>query len=128
MSLPVELLRKHDVPFQWGVSDCVQWAGAAVEFFSGRDPVSHYRYSTEEEARAIIAASGSLEALVTREIGEPRARCSEAALGDVVLSVFRETGPILGVADPPVFWLRAPAGYIPVEMTLALRVWPCRKP
>lgn len=126
MKLPLELLELHDGRFQWGVSDCVQWAAASVKFFSGRDPLAHYRYSSEAGARAMIAGAGSLEKLVTIELGEPRSRIADTEVGDVVLATFADSGEILGVAEPPVFWLRAARGYVPIELSLALRVWPCR--
>lgn len=124
--LPQVLFDKHDGPFMWGVSDCVQWAADAVEIFSGTRPVLP-EYSTEDEARNILAEHGGLSAMVENTLGNPIS-LAEAEAGDIVLSSFRDMGEVLGVADPPVFWLRGDRGFMPVELNLALKCWRCRKP
>lgn len=129
MSLALELFQRHDGPLVWGVNDCVQFAAAAVEHYGGWKPVLPV-YSTEREALRIIAEGGGLEALVTRALGEP-IHAKDAQLGDVVLTVFRDTGPMLGVVNDRLhFWIRSAAGerggFLPLELELAVKVWPCR--
>jgi hypothetical protein len=48
--------------------------------------------------------------------------------GDVVLSSFKDMGQVVGFADPPVFWLRAQMGVVPVDMSLAVKVLRCPQP
>src|SRR5690348_1866580 len=116
MSLDPELLKRHEGPLVWGVRDCVQFAADVVERYSGRRPQLP-KYSSEREAREIIAAGGGLEALVTRAIGPP-IHPKDAQLGDIVLTTFRDYGEMLGVVAPPGFWLLANAGgFVPVKLT-----------
>lgn len=125
MSLVIELLKRHEAPLEWGVNDCVQFAADAVEVYGGRRPELP-KYSSEREARAIIADGGGLETLVTRALGEP-INPKDAQVGDTVLAVFAESGAMLGVCDPPWFWVRAArGGYIPLHLKRANRVWSCR--
>ena len=125
MSLAVEILQRHEGPTVWGVRDCVQFAADSVEHYSGKRPALP-KYGSEEEAREIIAAGGGLEALVTRALGEPIPH-KDAQVGDIVLATFRETGPMLGVFDPPGFWVLVNAGgFRPLKLSFAVRVWSCR--
>lgn len=115
-------------PFVWGVSDCIQFAGGMVEQMTGHNPADKYRYSSEREALQIIAQAGGLASLITAEMGEPRPSIAEAVDGDVVLTKFRDTGDIVGIAQPSrkVMWLRLLAGgVVPVPFEQALKVWPC---
>lgn len=125
MSLALELLQRHEAALVWGVNDCVQFAADACGYYGTRRP-SLPAYSSEQEARAIIDAGGGLAALVARELGAP-IHPKDTRLGDVVLTVFEESGPMLGVADPPYFWVRAArGGFIPLKLTFAVEVWSCR--
>lgn len=128
MSLALELLQRHAEPLSWGVNDCVQFAADAVACYGGWRPELP-KYASEREALEIIARGGGLEALVTRVLGEP-IQVKDARIGDTVLTVFLDTGPMLGVADPPGFWVRASVDrgrFLPLELELALKVWSCRR-
>lgn len=125
MSLAIELLQRHEAPLVWGVNDCVQFAADAVAHYGGRRPELP-RYTSEREASEIVASGGGLAALVARALGEP-IHLKDAQLGDVVLTVFAETGPMLGVADPPWFWVRfVRGGFRPLRLDFANQVWSCR--
>jgi uncharacterized protein DUF6950 len=125
MSLDVDFLRRHEGPVVWGVSDCVQFAADARHHYGGRRPELP-QYASEREALEIIAAGGGLEALVTHALGEP-IHAKDAQIGDTVLTCFAETGHMLGVADPPWFWVRAArGGFLPLALSFATRVWSCR--
>lgn len=125
MSLALELLQRHEGPLIWGVNDCVQFAADAVRHYGGRWPVLP-KYASEREALKIIAAGGGLAALVTRELGQP-IHLKHAQIGDVVLTAFGDTGPMLGVADPPGFWVLVADGrFLPLDLEKAIQVWSCR--
>lgn len=130
MSLALELLQQYEGPLVWGLNDCVQFAAAAVRHYGGRAPELP-KYSSEREAREIIARGGGLEALVTRVLGEP-IPIRDASLGDVALTSFLDTGEMLGVVslDPrgrPLIVVRAvQGGFIPLRLDFATQVWPCR--
>lgn len=129
MSLALKLLERHDGPLVWGVRDCVQFAADAREHYGGQRP-GLPAYSSEREAREIIASGGGLEALVTCALGNPT-HPKDAQIGDTVLTAFRDTGPMLGVADPPHFWVHISSGgvggFLPVSLDFAIAVWPCRR-
>lgn len=126
MSLPLELLERFDGPLEWGVNDCVQFAAAAVEFFGGWRPEVP-RYASEREAVRIIASGGGLDRLVSA-VMPPPIHVKDAQLGDIVLTAFRDTGPMLGVADPRGFWVRREVGgFIPLDLEFAIKVWPWRQ-
>lgn len=126
MSLALELLQRHDGPMLWGVRDCVQFAADAVEFYGGWRPELP-KYTSQREAREVMASGGGLLDLVTRAMGEP-IPLKDAQIGDVILATFRDTGPMLGVADPRRFWVLVESGgFLPVSMDLAIAAWPCRR-
>lgn len=124
MSLPRELFEQFE-PFEWGTRDCVHFAEAARRHFGG-SAVPLPTYTTEHEAVRTIAAAGGLRAMLVAALGEP-VPLLQAQIGDTVLTRFRDTGDVVGVADPPGFWLLAPGGFVPLTLELALAVWPCRR-
>lgn len=125
MSLDPDLLLRHEGPVVWGATDCVQFAADGRQCYGGKRPELP-KYASEREAREVIAAGGGLEALVTRALGDP-IHVKDAQIGDTVLTCFAETGHMLGVADPPWFWVRAArGGFLPLELKFAVRVWSCR--
>lgn len=86
---------RRETAFAWGSHDCCQFAAGAVEAVTGTNPAAAWTYANEAEAQALIAAAGSLEALVTQAMGEP-VHPSRAGRGDVVLAEL-ENGPTVGV-------------------------------
>ena len=113
------LRAQGDVPFQWGVNDCVHFAAA------GRYPVG-FTYDSEVAAKRILADAGGLEAAVSQVLGPARTDLRECMDGDVVLASFKDYGHVLGLALGKVFFMKTQAGPVPpVEMRLALRFWPC---
>lgn len=79
---------KKRLPFVWGSHDCVMFATGSFEIVTGIDYTAqaqeHYPYSTEEEARALIARHGGIAGLGTPVFGEPTAWGS-LGMGDVVV-------------------------------------------
>lgn len=125
MSLDLALLQRHEAPLVWGVNDCARFAADAVAHYGYRR-LDLPTYASEDDARALIEAGGGLEALVTRELGPP-IHPKDTRIGDTVLTAFPQTGPMLGVADPPWFWVRAArGGFIPLKLSFANWVWSCR--
>lgn len=126
--LPTEFWQRwNGRPFRWGESDCVMFARDALEFFGGRSvDLKIPSYRSRREAAAIIERGGGLHSMVTAVLGEP-VDPRQAAIGDIVLTCFKEHGQMLGVADPMGFWLRGRKDLVPVELTFAIEVWPCRR-
>jgi hypothetical protein len=123
--IPRELLERFE-QFAWGERDCVHFAAAVREHF-GAAAVEIPAYSTEAEAKRIIASSGGLKKMLTDRLG-PMQSPEKAQIGDTVLATFASVGEIVGVAAPPNFWLLVGQSglFIPVSLTLAVGVWPCR--
>ncbi len=114
-------------PFAWGVADCVQLAAGLIERATGTNPAANYCYSTEDEARALIAAAGGLEALISRELGQMVRDLRGCADGDIVLTAYRSIGQVVGIAIPRRFVLRTTAGMMPIPLEQAIGYWPCRR-
>lgn len=126
MSLALELLQRHEGPLVWGVNDCVQFAADAVLHYGGWRPELP-KYTSEREALEVISKGGGLAALAARALPAP-IHVKDAQIGDVVLTAFRDTGPMLGVADPGGFWVRfMSGGFVPLPLDKAIAVWPCRR-
>lgn len=122
--LPLDLLQRFE-QFAWGERDCVHFAKAAREYF-GAPTVEIPHYDSEQTARAVAESCGGMRQMLVDRLGEMQ-HPSTARLGDTVLTCFPATGEIVGVADPPGFWLLVErGGFVPVELRLALGVWPCR--
>lgn len=120
--IPEAVLERHRGEFRWGTDDCVHFVRDAVEAITGVR-VALPEYDSEMGAARLLAGS-SLWAEAEKRL-EPTA---SPQVGDIVLSSFLGMGQVVGVADPPVFWLRAQRGVVPVDMCLAVKVLRCPKP
>ena len=120
--LPESIIEKHAVPFQWGVSDCVTMAADMIEYQTGVRP-SIPAYSTEREA-LLVRSFKPLSEAVSESLG-PIQHATTVEYGDIVLTAFAEYGEMLGVADPPVFWIKTDMGIMAIDMTLAIGVFKC---
>ena len=123
--LPQPIIEKHSGAFEWGTHDCVNLCADMIEYMTGSRP-QFPAYSTAREAEKILRGS-TLGGMAENVLGEP-VHPSQAQYGDIVLSAFIDRGQVLGIADPPVFWLKGESGLIPVEMNLAIKVFRCRRP
>ena len=56
-------------PFEYGVLDCCLFAARAVKAVTGHDYSGDWRYSTKEQASAILQAKSGLRAFVTGVTG-----------------------------------------------------------
>lgn len=120
--LPDALIARHSGPFEWGVQDCVHFVADAVRELRGVSlslpAYTGHRGAIELLAEADLASR--VEALLGRPISP-----QDAVMGDIVLTAFEGVGQVVGVADPPVFWLRGENRVVPVEMNLAVKVYRC---
>lgn len=123
--LPRALLERFE-HFAWGERDCVHFANAAREHFGGT-AAEIPAYESQREALERIASCGGLKQMLVDRLGEMQSPM-RAQLGDTVLTCFPSTGEVVGVADPPGFWLLVETGgFVPVSLDLAIGVWPCRR-
>ena len=99
-------MRRHDLliayqeevrfkPFAWGAWDCCQFTAEWVHRVTGSDPRGMFpAYSSEAEAREVLAAAGGLLALVDKVA--PRVHVSRAREGDLILAN-EDAGAALGI-------------------------------
>lgn len=80
-------------PFVWGTHDCVLLAAKGVDAQLGTawydDVRVRFSYTDEAQARAVLAAAGGLEAMVTSYLGTP-VMPSWCGAGSVVLTALGE--------------------------------------
>lgn len=115
------------IAFQWGVTDCVQLAGGMLERATGSNPAKSFSYDSETSAKRIVAELGGLEAAVSGMLGPAKSDLRECSDGDIVLTAFQPEGHALGIAVPRHFYVRrVGGGLVPLDITLAIRFWPCR--
>lgn len=115
-------------PFAWGVTDCVQLAAGMVERARGF-PAQLPAYFSEGDAKRVLVELGGLEAAVSAVLGSarPAHELLAAADGDIVLTAFHGE-KALGIALPSLhkfFVRRVDSGLFPLDLTLAIRWWPC---
>ncbi len=83
------LRERADVPFAYGVNDCMLFTADAVKLVTaGYDPAAEYRdaYSTEEGAQQILDINGGIQSLITRVLQvEPSSQVLTGGRGDVVI-------------------------------------------
>lgn len=82
--------QRRDMPFAWGTHDCFLFAADAVNALHGIDFMAPFRgkYSTEQEAEALLAAHGGLEQAAAgrmQAVGLPETAPNFAHRHDVAL-------------------------------------------
>lgn len=83
--------------FSWGTHDCCLFAADVLLATTGTDFAAPVRgYTTREEAEAIIARYGGMEAMITSLVGSDPVHVSRARRGDLVLANL-ENGPTAGI-------------------------------
>jgi len=117
------MLSRSLTPFSWGGHDCTLFAADCVLALTGTDPAAAYRdnYSSEAGAVAIIAAAGSLRALVTAAMGmeiNPKL----AQRGDVVL-IEAAGKEALGICVGVNLVAATTVGYRSLPMKRAVAAW-----
>lgn len=75
---------RRAMPFAWGVQDCASFAAACVAAMTDAAPLDGLpAWGSREDAEALLAELGGLDAAVTAMLGEPIA-VTAARRGDVV--------------------------------------------
>jgi len=82
----------RNTPFEWGGMDCCLFTAGCVEACTGKDFATDLRgYKSEQEAYAIVARYGSIQAMVTALLGAEPIHPAFAQRGDVMLGLHPET-------------------------------------
>lgn len=80
--------------FEYGATDCCQFASHVVKEITGEDHASKFEYGSEEEARKIIEEHNGLVGLISSLLGEPNKTEKD---GDVCVLFIPSIGELLGV-------------------------------
>jgi hypothetical protein len=80
--------------FDYGNADCCQFAGFIVKELTGKDYLTDFNYTCEDEAEKIIKSNGDLIKTASTVLGEPTK--DELADGSPVL-VDLPTGQTMGI-------------------------------
>lgn len=120
------------LPFEWGKTDCVQFAAGMIERLTGVRPAVP-AYATETEAKRWLVENGGLEAAVSTYLGPAQRDLRLCGDGDVVLTAFGGQKALGILAGRLVFVRRQQDGskldpsVFPVDIvTAGIRWWPCR--
>lgn len=112
-----------DKPFGWAYNDCCMFAARCVDEMTGSEWVVdlHSCYCDERTAKVYIEAEGSIEASVTKRLGEPVPRL-QARRGDVCL-VETPHGPGLGICVGAVALTPGEEGLVPIPLANVVKAW-----
>ena len=80
--------------FDYGDADCCQFAAFIVKEMTGKDYISEFTYSTEEQAEAFIKQEGALVDLVGSVLGKPSAELKD---GDPCIIDLPVIGQVCGI-------------------------------
>lgn len=116
---------RGEFKFEWGINDCVLYSVKMAEAITGEDHYSEYLgYSTREGAMEIIAAHGSLEALISKHFGQSHRNFLRAKRGDLVL--VKRPDFICGFVDDSGQMIIVPSekeGLMKLPLKMAWRIW-----
>ena len=120
---------RKDAAFIWGANDCLMFAADAVLALTGFDPAAQWRgrYSTKEEAEALLHEFGGVPGLITKGLGiEGHDKVLKAKRGDVVM-VSTDAGLAGGVIDDRGTGIAVPTpegnGWKRLPLSSAVKVW-----
>lgn len=114
------VLRAHSGPFNWGDSDCVSLARDVWHALGGR-ALDLPAWRSEQEAAAIIAQHGTLQAAMCAALGAPAAAPPED--GDVAVVSMPGGTQIAAVYAAGRPLARAARGVVPLPPSWALAHW-----
>lgn len=113
-----------DVPFEWGVNDCILFAAKGYESMTGIDYYSQYLpYSNEAEAKAILESNGGFEGIIGANIGPGHRNILKAKRGDPVL--LKIPNFTCGLVDDSGQFIAVPSekGIVKYPLSKAWRIW-----
>lgn len=117
---------RRDVPFAWGVQDCITFAADVSLALTGRDLWAAHRgtYATEAEAERVVGPGG-LETFVARLMAgaeAPEINVAEAQRGDWVMLTVGNM-PLVGVVLDARVAAPGSDGLAFVPVRRAVRAW-----
>ena len=112
---------RKKTPFWWGVHDCVLFAVGCANAMIGGDLAEKYRYSSEEEAAAIIKGAGGFRELVSFNMG-PEIPPKMAQRGDWVM-ILQDDHEALAVCIGIMAIAAGKDGLVTRPMSEAITAW-----
>lgn len=122
--LSAYLRERQQMPFEWGVNDCMAFVAKGVEALTGEDFFSTYSdYSDEESAAEMLSQYGGISGIVTACLGAGSDKVLKAKRGDVVMVQLPEsTGGIVDDSGQRIAVV-SPNGLLRVPLSKAVWVW-----
>lgn len=118
------LASRQNMPFEWGVNDCILFAAKGYEVITGTEYYSKFLpYSTEEEAKEIIEKNGGFYSLISKDIGRGHRNILKARRGDGVL--LKLPNFTCGLVDDSGESIAVPGkqGLVRYPLSKAWRIW-----
>ena len=117
---------KKNVPFSWGINDCMMFSADMVEAVTGVDHAADYRgtYTTREEAQAIIESlTGAKDNVGIIDSLFKRIPVLRAHRGDLVAAVISDRGPSIGICAGGGCWFVGPDGLVQYPLQNCITAW-----
>lgn len=111
-------------PFAWGTTDCALFAADGVKAMTGEDLAAGFRgrYTTAEEARALLASLGMADVAALAASVLPEVSPAKARMGDVV-ALTSEGEWSLGLCNGATSCVLTPKGIGFLPLSAARRAW-----
>jgi len=120
----LDIIKKYSsIPFEYGLTDCCRFVGECVEAVTGNNIAGRFGYSNEREAYDLIASYGSLENLMTAELGKGIQGAYEPKDGDVALCKSTSGIELAAVVYRGVLLVLTKTGVMDWPLSRAYKVW-----
>jgi len=125
MLLSEYLKERRDMPFQWGIHDCMMFLAYGVERLTGEAFYPPYsNYETEEGAKLMLAQNGGVTGIITTCLGDPHKDFMRARRGDAVIVKMPEiAGGIVDDSGQRIAAVSLKDGLVKLPLSQALRIW-----
>jgi hypothetical protein len=118
------LQERKDMPFEWGVNDCLTFLAKGAEAMTGYNYYNIYSgYTTEEEAYKKLEEHGGIIKIVSSYLGSGSRNYKKASRGDVAVVKMPEL--MAGIVDDSGRYvaLVSKDGLVRCPLEKAWRVW-----
>ena len=118
------LAERKNMPFEWGVNDCMAFVAKGVEAITGTDFFPDFsNYTDEISAFEMLSANGGAAGIISKCLGSSTKDIMKANRGDVVL--FRMPEITAGIVDDSgqAIALVSKDGLLRLPLSKAYRVW-----
>jgi len=125
MRLSEYLKERRDMPFQWGVHDCMMFLAYGVERMTGEAFYPPYsNYETEEGAKLMLEQNGGVTGIINACLGPSHKDFMRAGRGDAVIVKMPEiAGGIVDDSGQRIAAVSLKDGLVKLPLSSALRIW-----